>query len=458
MSGPDRPTGDAPSTQPSGASRVSVTEPAPATEPGGRLAKVLDYVGFVTRTRALGVVLDDAPRKLAACVDADVASLYLLEGDGRALVMRGNVGFPRRARGQVRLTVGEGITGKAVELGQPIAAAHAPSHPYYREFPELHEERYPVLLAMPILGPTGPLGAVVVQRAEGRPFDDDEVSLLAALATPISSAIRLARLLDDLREKPSRTAGGGTRKVTLPGVPIVPGRALGAVAALRRPSTSPQTPGGADDADRFEQAIEEARRGLRALGDLASRLEDKGAFLQSYLVMLDDQRLRQRTLEQVQSGTSLAAALGLVAREAVRVATESADDFRIERARDLAELCDALLMLASPDSRAALPSRAVVVADQLSIYDLLVTVRAQPVGFALAEPSPRERSRALLDLMGVPAIADVQGAFRWVAPGDIALVDADHGFLVLNPTRSDIATFRADKKRERERGSRPPGP
>ena len=48
--------------------------------------------------------------------------------------------------------------------------------------------------------------------------------------------------------------------------------------------------------------------------------------------------------------------------------------------------------------------------------------------------------------MNVPAIADVAGAFRWAAPGDVALLDADHGFLVINPSRAEVATVRAERK------------
>src|SRR5262245_44877194 len=227
-----------------------------------QLERVLDYLSFVATPRPLSVVLDEAPRKIAACVEADVASLYLLEGDGRTMVMRGNVGFPRRAQGTVRLSIGEGITGYAVEIQHPVAAERAPDHQSYRPFPELGEERYPALAAVPILGPSGPLGAVVVQRE--RPFGEAEVSLVAALTAPISSAIRLARLLDDMRDTPDSRAGTGTRKLTLTGVPAVRGRSLGAIAAMQRPSVSPERERDDNDGERLRIALEGAERALRS--------------------------------------------------------------------------------------------------------------------------------------------------------------------------------------------------
>jgi phosphotransferase system, enzyme I, PtsP len=49
----------------------------------------------------------------------------------------------------------------------------------------------------------------------------------------------------------------------------------------------------------------------------------------------------------------------------------------------------------------------------------------------------------LLRLLDLPTIAEVDGGYRWAAPGDIALLDADHGFLIINPSRAEVAGLRA---------------
>jgi len=99
-------------------------------------------------------------------------------------------------------------------------------------------------------------------------------------------------------------------------------------------------------------------------------------------------------------------------------------------------------MLAASDKRAELPSKAVLVGDGLSVFDLLISARAQPCGIALSERATSPRTRILLELLGVPAIVDVQGLFRWSSDGDIALIDADHGLMVINPSKSEIAAIR----------------
>jgi phosphotransferase system enzyme I (PtsP) len=166
--------------------------------------------------------------------------------------------------------------------------------------------------------------------------------------------------------------------------------------------------------------------------------------------MVGDERMRERAFELIAKGQGVAEALGAIAREAVRVANGIVGDpFLQERARDIEDLCDTLVMLASPDARAELPSKAVLIGDKLTVFDLLVSARANPVGVALSERVPNPRTKVLLQLLGVPAITHVDGLFQWASPGDVALLDADHGFLMINPSRAEMATLRAERKRVR---------
>ncbi|MFO0675158.1 MAG: phosphoenolpyruvate-utilizing N-terminal domain-containing protein [Polyangiaceae bacterium] len=426
-----------------------------------RLDAVLDFVAFAARPMPLVTLLDEAPRRLAAIVGADVCSLYLLEGDGNTLVMRGNVGFGRGVLGQVRLSVGEGITGQAFEYMRPISAKSAGTHTAYKHFETLGEERFPVFLAVPMRGKSGPLGALVVQRKELE-FDDRDVELVTTLSALIAAGIRHAELLDSRRDRAasSRRTGGGTRKVTLTGRPVVAGRALGAIAPFRRPpprpkeqSTEPQQV----DADvrRLRGAFDTADKAIRSLAARAEDMElgDEANFLRTYTEILADMRFRERATELVATGMGVSHALGQVARLATRTAASvTRDPFLEERARDLEDLCDALVMLSSTEKRAELPSKGILVGDGLTVFDLLVSARAHPVAVALTDRASGPRTRVLLSLLGVPSIVDVQGLFRWASDGDIALLDADHGLLILNPTKSEMAALR-----EFRRSIPPPG-
>ncbi len=423
-----------------------------------RLDAVLDFVAFAARPMPLVTLLDEAPRRIASIFDAEVCSLYLVEGDGHGLVMRGNVGFASDAIGQIRLAIGEGMVGEAVEYLRPVSSDHASSHHAYKHFADLHEDRYPVFLAVPTRGKAGPSGAVVIQREEGA-FDDHDIELLATLGAIIAAGIRHAEIIDARQDRPiARKAGGGTRKVTLTGRPFVPGRALGAIAALRRPaarqSNEPREEQDVrEDRKRLRGAFDVADKAIRALAERARRMRlgEDASFLSTYVEILGDMRFRERADELVADRAGIPGALSRVAREVTRTAASlTRDPFLEERARDVEDLCDALVMLAAADKRAELPSKAVLIGDGLSVFDLLISARAQPSGVALTDRASGPRTRTLLRLLEVPAVVGIEGLFKWASDGDVALVDADHGLVVLNPSKGEVAALREGKKDRKE--------
>lgn len=415
-----------------------------------RLDHILEFVSFVGKPMPLTALLDGVPARISGILAAEVVSIYLIEGDGEGLVLRGNVGFKAEAQGRIRLRVGEGLTGLAVAQKQPVSVVRAPRHDRFRRFQELDEDRFPIFLAVPILGAEHrSLGAVVLQRAEGA-FVEADVHLVAALTGPISHAVRQAALIDDLREnKTHRKTGGGTRKVTLPGQPVVAGRAIGALHALRRPAKDRKAaaPAGKEEVKRVREAFTLAERLVSSIVTRArAELPNESVNVEGYSLIASDSRLRERALELLAQKKSATEALSTVAREVTRAATSIVGDpFLAQRSRDIEDFCDAVLMLASPDMRAEAPSKAVLIAENLTMFDLIVTAKAQPVGIALSEQAS-PRTLTLLRLLGVPSIVGVEGVFRWTSPGDVVLVDADHGFFVLNPSRAEVAALRAYKR------------
>ena len=403
-----------------------------------RLDAVLELVAFTARPHPLNVSLDELPRRMAKVFEADVCSIYLLEGE--ELVMRGNVGFKESTLGEIRLQVGEGITGQAVEYLRPISLEVAPAHSSYRHFPSLGEENFPIFLAVPIPGPKGVLGALVLQRRKPPAFSHADVELASALTAPVAAIAERARLVDALRRNKKAVPGG--HRVLLSGKAVVPGKALGAVATLPRPSE--QGPR-AHDARTPELALEQARKQLSRT--LVKVQEDsKGApelrFLSAMRTILEDGRLQERALELADKSGGLTHGLVRAGTDALRAARRSGEPFGLERAQHIAEVCEALALLTVLGPQTRLPSNAVLVGDHFSLSELVMALRAKPVAIVLSEHATSKEARALLSAVGVPAVVAVAGLRRWTADAEVALVDADHGLVHLNPSRTEVASFR----------------
>jgi len=415
---------------------------------------VLELVAFCAKPRPFTLALDEMPRRIAALFQADVCSIYLVEGED--LVMRDNVGFPREALGDVRLAVGEGITGLAVEYMRPMSLDAAPSHASFRDFPVLGEDRYPIFLAIPIPGATGPLGALVLQKRAKPSFSETDLELASALCAPIAAMVDRAKLVDRLAGKaaPKKTPH---RRVTLSGRPLLPGRAVGVLHPLPRLASTPGPLVKEDALRGLSRALTQAQRSLEVF---ARRARETGSvpppIFTTVRTMLDDARLKERTAELSAQGLTLAQALGRIGLEAVKAAPHAGGEFAEARAQSFAEVCDALTVLSQEERKMELPRSAVFLGDGFSVFDLLVITRAQPAAIVLSDHARGESLRPLLELLGVPTVIDVAGLFRWAAEGEVALVDGDHGLVRLNPGRLEINAVRSEKaKGRREKGSGP---
>src|SRR5260221_609271 len=151
-----------------------------------RLDAALRFAAGAARGSSLGSALNFLCSQIAALIASPIASVYVLE-ERDELVLRGTHGFPEVALGEVRLQVGQGITGTAVETLRPVTVADAGFVEQFAYFPQLAEERYPAFLAVPLLEGSRPRGALVLQREQG-PFSDDDV-LLAVAVTPALTAL-----------------------------------------------------------------------------------------------------------------------------------------------------------------------------------------------------------------------------------------------------------------------------
>lgn len=409
-----------------------------------RLDAVVDLVHTLARQRPLTDLLDEVPRRVAAVFRSEVCSLYLREGDG--LVMRGNVGFTTSALGEVRLGVGEGLVGMAVECMRPISADRAQNHERFRAFTMLGEERFPAFLTVPVPGPNGPSGALVVQRAAGA-YTDRDVELLMALAGAVSPLLDRARIVANTTMRPPPPGTPSARRVTIPGRPLVGGRALGVLTAVNRPSgraSGDDAKGSSrDHAKALERAIMVCDATLDSYIRAASRRGLDASFLSLYKTMLDDGRLRERALE-LSKGKGLAYALAQVAREATRVARISEAQLLTERAMEMSEVCDVLRSLLLQEVT-AIPRGGVWVAEAVTVFELLIASRAKPSGMVLSGSVAPGRARTLVELIAVPTVCEVTGIYNWASDGDVALVDGDHGLVRVNPSRRERDEARVER-------------
>ncbi len=127
--------------------------------------------------------------------------VYLLERDG--LVLRAASDPYAALAGQIVLKRGEGLAWWALDRKE---AAHIRDHalddPRVKYVPELEEEKFQSLVAIPVLGKRGdPIGAFTLHTVAPREFTDAEVEFLVTSASLVAGAIENARLYDESRQR-----------------------------------------------------------------------------------------------------------------------------------------------------------------------------------------------------------------------------------------------------------------
>ncbi len=136
-------------------------------------------------------VLQQMAEKVALQLKISVCSVYIMEGD--ELVLAATYGFDPSFIGKIRIRIGEGITGAVARDKQYIALANASQDPRYKQFPELHEEKYNAMLSFPITDKKDVYGVINLNSTAIKTFSDDEIYFVSIIANLILTAVKLRR-------------------------------------------------------------------------------------------------------------------------------------------------------------------------------------------------------------------------------------------------------------------------
>jgi two-component sensor histidine kinase/putative methionine-R-sulfoxide reductase with GAF domain len=163
------------------------------------LRLLTETIAAVNSTLDLEEVLGLVARKVAEALEADACFVYLYDDQAGELVLRATHGTRVEEMTRTpRMKPGEGITGAAAAERQPIMLpAQAHLDPRFKAFPNLPEDQYESILAVPILAREKLAGALNVRTIEPREFSSAEIDLLVAIAAQVAQTIEHAKLYAD---------------------------------------------------------------------------------------------------------------------------------------------------------------------------------------------------------------------------------------------------------------------
>ena len=168
------------------------------------LKLLTETIEAVNSTLDLQEVLSQVATNVASALEADACFVYLYDERSNELVLRATHGsHVEELTRRPRMRPGEGITGTAAAARAPVMIeSQAHLDPRFKNFPNLPEDQYESILAVPILTRDGTLeGALNVRTQQPRAFVDEEVDLLLAIAAQVAQSIEHAKLYAEAQRR-----------------------------------------------------------------------------------------------------------------------------------------------------------------------------------------------------------------------------------------------------------------
>ncbi|MFN8222916.1 MAG: GAF domain-containing protein [Gaiellales bacterium] len=173
------------------------------SEHARHLALLTRTTEVVNSSLDLQEVMEAIAHEVAAALETDACFVYLYDEGTDELVLRATHGTavadetiaPRMRRG-------EGITGVAAAERTPVMIpSRAHLDPRFKAFPNLREDEYESILAVPILARDVLEGALNVRTISARAFSEAEIELLTAIASQVGQSIEHAKLFAQTRRR-----------------------------------------------------------------------------------------------------------------------------------------------------------------------------------------------------------------------------------------------------------------
>ncbi len=137
-----------------------------------------------------------AARMITAATASDVCFVHVLDDTERSLTLAGATPPFDAAVGEIRLPLGQGISGWVASHREPVVISHdKEADPRYMPFESLRGKDFTSMVSVPMeTDPGGLVGVLNVHTVERREFSERDVELLLVIGRLIAGALHQARL------------------------------------------------------------------------------------------------------------------------------------------------------------------------------------------------------------------------------------------------------------------------
>lgn len=181
-----------------------------------------------------------------------------------------------------------------------------------------------------------------------------------------------------------------------------------------------------------------------ARAKVPEELREHGAIIDSHLMICQDPKLMQAAATRVRERGITAEWALEQSVESIAAAFSAIDDPYIrERIQDVRVVAERIMqrLLGSQGIARALDERMVLIAHDLTPADTIELEQDKIMSFATCEGGKTSHTGILARSLQIPAIVGVEGLEECVRDGELVIIDALRGRILVDPSEDDLATY-----------------
>ncbi len=421
------------------------------------LCDVSELAALLAGSENIENFLQRTVEMVARHMNANVCSIYLLDEKSNELILKAAVGLNPEAFGKIRLKMGEGLVGSALEKSKPVKEGLASRHPRFKYLSEAFGDSFDSFLAVPVQRGSEKIGVLVVQQQERNHFDDIDVMAMRAISSQLAGAIGNARLL--MEQNQQRAQKTSTYQI-LPRLRMIEGQVASPGYAFAPATMFDKSHGALVSVEidteikyslsDFHQAIQSTADQLNELQHrFAQRLPESASLIfTAHLMILKDFRFAGEMEKLVESDLPPPVAIKKVADHYVELYSASAHAHIREKAHDVRDLAGRILrnLVHHVEEDPFLSENRIVIAPELYPSDILKLASEDVKGIILVSGGITAHVSILARSLQIPMIIATEPDLLLLPEGTPIIVDAENGSIYIQPTDELIDEFESSKQ------------
>ena len=415
--------------------------------------------GLFADTKTLETFLQKIVEMISEHMQSEVCSIYLYYEDTDQLILRATKGLHPSSVGQVKMKLGEGLTGLALKELKAICERNASSKKNFKHFPGIGEEKFESFLAVPIVRGQTKIGVMVIQNSQKNYFKGNDIKVFKAVTSQLANTIETAKLLMSFNER--RTEDQKEKSPPKLELKFIKGRVGSSGFAFAKSVVIAHDPNiilsssqkfDSFSLEDFYRAVTLTEKQLENFQrQIEERLSDVASLIfTAQILMLKDKSFIDAMVELINQGMNPPAAIISVVKSYVEMFEKISNPYLREKNQDVRDIGSRLLknLTGVGENTAGYEGR-IVIAEELFPSDALKLSSQKVAGIILLSGGVSSHLSILVRSLSIPLVIADTPELLDLPEGTSILLDAEQGNIYIKPIQNVVETFMEKERAHR---------